>query len=32
MDFVQNSLQALDDQGLLMEFIKDFNQNSGGQP
>ena len=32
MDFVQNSLQALDDQGLFMKFIKDFDQNSGGQP
>lgn len=32
MNFAQNSLQALDDKELLMKFIKDFDQNSGGQP
>ena len=32
MNFAQNSLQALDDKGLLMKFFKDFDQNSGGQP
>ena len=32
MDFDQNSLQKLDDHGILIKFFKGFNQNSGGQP
>ena len=29
--FDQNSFQELNDQGILRKFLKDFNQNSGGQ-